>query len=72
MTRKELSVYRTAASGTFDGSDDLFRACWRRYLQYLRGAINSPTSQDDVDEWLDAIASELVNDSGSRFYIYGY
>ncbi len=71
MTRKDLSGYREAARGTFDGSEDLFCTCWWRYLQYLRGGINSPTSQDDVDEWLDAIASELITDPATRFYTYG-
>ena len=56
MTRKELSVYRAAARGAFDGSDDFFRVCWRRYLRYQRCVINSPTSQDNVDDWLDVIA----------------
>lgn len=56
---------------TFDGSRGLFRACWTWYRRQLRGAIDSPRSDADVSQWLDARAAELVNDSHSRFYLHG-
>ena len=55
----------------FDGSNDLFNACWRTYTEYLNGAIDDPTCQEDINGWLEQIASEKVNNSKSRFYIYG-
>jgi len=55
----------------FKGSDALFEACWRQYRQYLNGAIDDPTCDDDVMGWLESIASERVNSSSSRFYLYG-
>jgi hypothetical protein len=65
--RQPRAYYRR----TFDGSDHLFTAAWRRYLGYLNGAIDAPGSDQDVRDWLDQIAGELVNDGGSRFYIHG-
>ncbi len=52
----------------FRGSLALKRACWR---QYLNGAIDDPTCDQDVMDWLENIASERVNNPKSRFYIYG-
>jgi hypothetical protein len=49
----------------------LFSACWSQYRAWLRGAIDSPTCDRDVLDWLDSIASEKVNNSRSKFYIYG-
>lgn len=62
---------RAASAKNFDGGAALFSACWRVYLGYLRGAIDYPSDQGDVDRWLDQIASVLVNNPKSRFYIYG-
>lgn len=59
------------ARKSFDGSQALFNACWNQYLAWLRGAIDSPDDQGDVDNWLDQIASEKVNNPRSKFYIYG-
>lgn len=59
------------ASKRFDGSNELFAACWRQYRGYVNGAIDDPESIDDVMNWLDQIAAEKVNDSASRFHIYG-
>lgn len=56
---------------TFDGSERLFRACWRQYIAFLRGSIDAPICDQDVADWLDSIAAEKVNDSRSAFYIYG-
>jgi hypothetical protein len=55
----------------FSGSERLFSACWNQYLAWLRGAIDDPETQADVDQWLDQIASEKVNNPKSVFYIYG-
>lgn len=62
---------KRAARKVFRGSERLFQACWRQYLSYLRGAIDNPDSQTDIDSWLDSIASEKVNNYKSVFYIYG-
>lgn len=62
------SAYR----GGFKGSDRLFRACWGDYRRWLRnGAMGLPQEMMEVRHWLDAIASDKVNNSRSRFYIYG-
>lgn len=55
----------------FDGSHALFDACWKVYKRYLRDAIDNPENDDEVSAWLDNIASEKVNNPGSRFYIFG-
>ena len=55
----------------FRGSLALFTACWRQYRTWLNGAIDGPTCDSDVLEWLDQIASEKVNNPKSRFFIYG-
>ena len=66
-TLKDKNYYRKE----FDGSSRLFNACWRQYIGYLRVAIDDPTCDMDVDDWLENIASEKVNNSRSVFYIYG-
>ena len=55
----------------FEGSDRLFNACWGQYIFWLQGAIDNPSCDYDVENWLDQIASEKVNDSRSSFYLYG-
>ena len=50
----------------FDGSDRLFRACWREMRRNYQ-----PSDDINVMEILDSIASELVNNPRSSFYIYG-
>ena len=64
---KPKSHYRAG----FDGSDALFDHCWRMYRAALAGAIDNPEDDSDVQGWLEAFASEAVNNSRSRFYIYG-
>ena len=51
----------------FDGSNNLFKECWANFLH------SSPNVEDDseVIDYLDAVASELVNDEESEFYLYG-
>jgi len=67
----QFKVSKDAARKEFDGSNSLFNACWRVYLGYLKGAIDNPSDQSDVDSWLRAIAAEKVNNPKSSFYIYG-
>jgi len=62
---------RKTARANFDGTDRLFASCWKQYLQWLKGAIDSPADQADVDQWLCGIASEKVNNPRSTFHIYG-
>lgn len=62
---------KIVANKKFDGSQALFDACWRKYRGFVNGATDDPQSILDVMNWLDSIASELVNDSSSRFYIRG-
>ena len=45
---------------------NLFNAVWRKILAFNRAA-----EIDDLPGLYDTIASELVNNSRSRFYIYG-
>lgn len=41
---------RAAAHAEFDGSDDLFCACWRRYLQYLlRGSRKKYKEKENAE-----------------------
>lgn len=70
LSRKLWRGIRRVASEKFDGSDELFAACWRQYRAYVNGAIDDPESLEDVLEWLDSIASEKVNDPRSRFYMW--
>ena len=50
-------------------SESLFKAAWRKVLQYNRDAdIEDLGNLFDI---YDVIVSELVNNSKSRFYIYG-
>lgn len=56
----------------FDGSDRLFRACWRAYIAGLRtGTYDTPASQDCIDFALDCEAAHRVNNERSPFYIFG-
>ena len=71
MTSKLWRGIKRAAMNRFDGSQGLFNACWRQYRGYINGSIDDPQDIDDVMSWLDSIASEKVNNSNSRFYIYG-
>lgn len=57
---------RKALRATFDGSDDLFAACWRRIGAHIRDGYF-----DDPADALEQTASELVNDSASRFFVTG-
>lgn len=58
---------RSEAWEQFDGSWELFEACWHK----LRRLIREGNYIEDPIEFLDLIASEWVNDPKSRFYIYG-
>lgn len=63
---KRKSEYRKL----FVGSAALFDSCWRKLSREILPHV-SCTSDDEVLEWLDSIAAEKVNNSGSRFFIYG-
>lgn len=57
---------------TFDGSLDLFESCWRKLRKYALSSIDLDFNESsEVEQWLSDLAAELVNDSNSRFYIYG-
>lgn len=66
--RKSKKYYRKFF---MDCSDRLFTSAWKQYLSYLSGAIDSPNSDEDVNDWIDSIISEKVNSSSSQFYIHG-
>ena len=66
-----MKINKAKAKEIFDGTNDLFNACWKQYREYLKGSIDNPTCQEDIDAWLDTIASEKVNNPKSKFYIYG-
>lgn len=56
----------------FDGTVELFNACWRILNGYAKSSINLDfNDSSEVEEWLDRICSELVNDCNSKFYIHG-
>jgi hypothetical protein len=71
LTPKLWRGIKRVASKNFDGSEELFDACWRQYRTYVNGAIDDPEDLGDVLEWLDSIAAEKVNNPRSRFYMYG-
>jgi hypothetical protein len=57
---------------TFNGSIDLFEACWRKLRKYAKSSIELDFNESsEVERWLEELSAEFVNDSSSRFYIYG-
>lgn len=66
-----MELNREESRKNFDGSDRLFNACWSQYKKWLKNSIDSPSCQEDIDVWLNCIASKKVNDFNSEFYIYG-
>ena len=71
LTPKVWRRIKRCANGRFEGSQELFESCWRKYRQFVNGATDDPENLGDVMGWLDTIAAEKVNDSESRFYIHG-
>lgn len=81
IDRKTLLQLRKAARRAFDGSDRLFRACWRDVLVHLsdgglceherRTGTFGMGCLGDISEALDQFASERVNNPRSTFYICG-
>ena len=71
LNRSNWLKIRKCAMKRFDGSENLFDACWREYRGYVRSAIDNPESISDVMDWLDRIAAEKVNNPKSSFYMYG-
>jgi len=59
-----MKTTKSEARRTFDGSNELFEACWREYSK-------NEEYFDDTPSVLEMIASEKVNNPKSRFYIYG-
>jgi hypothetical protein len=55
----------------FQGSDELFSTCWRKWRKALADGLDDPCSDDDVIAALDEFAGYEVNDGDSPFYIYG-
>jgi hypothetical protein len=68
---KSISWSKKDYAKGFDGSIDLFNACWRKLLAYSKGSGVDFNENLEVERLLEEFASELVNDSSSRFYIYG-
>jgi hypothetical protein len=71
LTPKLWRGIKRKARKRFDGSLALFEACWREYRGHVRGAIDSPSSIEDVTGWLETLASNKVNNPQSRFFIHG-
>jgi muramidase (phage lysozyme) len=67
----EFKLSKSAARANFVGSERLFNSCWRKYREFINGAIYEPEDQDEVDQWLDYIAEDKVNNPCSSFYIFG-
>jgi hypothetical protein len=69
---KSIRMTKKDYEKSFSGSSDLFNVCWRKFLSF-----QSATGEPDINEIIEVeillgqFASELVNDSSSRFYIYG-
>jgi hypothetical protein len=68
---KSISWSKKDYARAFDGSVDLFNACWRKLLAYSKDIEVDFNQNIEVERLLEEFASELVNDSSSRFYIYG-
>jgi hypothetical protein len=71
LSKYQWGRIKRAAASRFDGSSDLFNSCWRKYQREILPGTDNPENIADVMNWLDALAAEKVNDSASRFYIYG-
>lgn len=69
---KSIRMTKKDYARGFDGSFDLFNAVWRKFLAY-QSATGEPDINEniEVERLLEEFASELVNDSSSRFYIHG-
>lgn len=68
---KTVSCKKADYAKSFDGTVELFEACWRMLLAYSKGSEVEWNDKAEVDERLEEFASQLVNDSSSRFWIYG-
>lgn len=56
----------------FGGSGALFEACWRKWKEYSKEVPESRDMEEaDILNFLEERASELVNDSKSKFYLRG-
>jgi hypothetical protein len=69
---KSISWTKKDYARGFDGSVDLFNACWRKLRNLAKSSVNLDWNNNkEVESWLETLASELVNEPTSRFYIYG-
>ena len=69
---KSIRMTKERYRKSFSGSSDLFNVCWRKLLSYAKSSIDLDWhDSEEVERWLSVLSSELVNDSSSRFYIYG-
>lgn len=69
---KSIAWSKKDYAKSFNGSVDLFNAVWRKFLAYQSATGEPDTNENiEVERLLEEFASELVNDSTSRFYIYG-
>jgi len=69
---KSISFTKEDYAKSFDGSRDLFDTVWRKLRSYAKSSIDLDwNDNNEVENWLDTLSSELVNDSSSRFYIHG-
>lgn len=72
MADKYIIPSKSHFSSRFDGTNRLFEHCWRRYQRHLyHDGLDHPTSDRDVLDALDTIASTAVNDPKSSFYMHG-
>lgn len=65
---KENALTKDQYWQDFDGSRELFNACWR---QLKKEVYTESMRADEVSAWLEAFAAERVNNPRSKFYIYG-
>lgn len=69
---KSIAWSKKDYAKSFNGSVDLFNAVWRKFLAYQSATGEPDTNENiEVERLLEEFTSELVNDSTSRFYIYG-
>ena len=65
---KEKALSKEQFWQDFEGSRELFDACWR---QMKRDVYIGGMPEEEVAAWLEAFAAERVNNPRSKFHIYG-
>jgi hypothetical protein len=71
LNDKAWKGIRRIAFSQFDGSKELFDLCWEKYRNEILPGTDNPENINDVNNWLNVIASEEVNNPESDFFIYG-